>query len=507
MAKQVPVIKDGVPHVFATDGKGGLTGTLIPQEQEERNAQLSTNLNSIFSFPSAASLPKQPNLTETMDAIKSGAIFKDISASLGKVAETAGALPGELSGQLAAKQSEIAAAMEAAKADLPKQMAIAQANIDLVVKKTLATTGKPPTEEQIAAASGPLAIFSEGPKLLKSMAENISKGVASFGSIFGGPTVPVDLPTADLNKATGFAQQVGSKVSEFFGSVPSQTIPDPNNPGETIPNPAFAAFSSIPENATKLGGLDSLTGKLGELTGDLGSKFSELTGKASAATSSAIEELKAFSFASSLAEPASGLMGQIRSLTIDTSKVSELNIKKVMNQALSVELPGPPAIPSAFGGIPPIKDVFARVEAKEPKDESGLPALTADELELYRSKKWQPLKDKSDEITPVMVENEIEKLYPGWKKRQEEANVIKFWKKDTATDQEKALVEQVDRERDDALDKSPQIATWNKAVEDFQSADAILRELTSAFFANRAKVNLSDKLKQALLEVGVTIPT
>lgn len=507
MAKNPPVIIDGVPHVFATDGKGGLTSTIIPQEQEERNAKLSANLSSIFSFPSMTSLPAQPSLNDTMDAIKDGSIFKDISASLGKIGQAAGSLPSEISGQLESKKTEIAAAMEAAKEDLPKQMAIAQANIDLVVKKTLAATGKPPTEAQISAAAGPLSIFSEGPALLKSMAENVSKGVAGFGSVFGGPTVPVDLPTADLDKATGFAQQVGAKVGQFFSSVPSQTIPDPVNPGQTIPNPAFAAFSAVPGNAAKLSGLNDLNSAIGGLTSNLDSKFSELSGKAESATAAAMTELKAFSFASSLANPASGIMGQIRSLTIDETKVSELNIKKVLNQALSVELPGPPAIPSPFGGIPPIKDVFARVADKEPKDTSGLPALTAAELDLYRSKKWQPLKDASDEISPVTVENEIEKLYPGWKKRQEEAEVIKYWKKDNATDEEKALVARVETERSAAVAKSPAIAKQQKTVDDFKVVDGILRELTQAFFANRAKVNLSDKLKAALLDVGVTIPT
>ena len=146
-----------------------------------------------------------PNLSVTMDKIKSGAIFSDITANLGKIGEVSGSLPGVSNAQLEAAKTDIAAKMEQAKKDLPKLLAMTQARIDILTKRKVAETGKPPSEAEIKEASGALAIFQDGPKLLESKAAEISKDVAIAGKDFGasiskGLSSAKDFSKAGINK-------------------------------------------------------------------------------------------------------------------------------------------------------------------------------------------------------------------------------------------------------------------------------------------------------------------
>lgn len=346
---QLPNPPDGFE--FAKNGLGEQTGTLIKSAASTLNETARKFASSLPKVPPINFTPPAdtngPSLTETMAAIKNGSINKDITAALGKVANVAESLPSGVADSLASAQAAVAAKMQQAQADLPKLMAIAQANMDLTVKTTLASTGKPPTEEQLKQASGALAIFQDGPALLKAQAESISKTVAEAGANFGAK-LPAALNTAGnfakagLDKVSSLAVTAGASITSFANSVPAQTIPDPANPGQTIPNPAYTTFAADPANASKLSSLSSLTSSMTTAAAGLTSAFGAIEAKATAAVSGGIADLKAFAAAAQFAQPAGGIMASVRSLAVDTSKVSAAQINKVVAQAAASNPAQPP---------------------------------------------------------------------------------------------------------------------------------------------------------------------
>jgi hypothetical protein len=319
-----------------------------------------------FKIPSFGADTNGPTLYETMQSVKSGAINADITAGLSKISNVASSLPASVSSALAEQQAAIAEKMAAAQAQLPKLLAVAQANMDLTVKMAIAQTGKPPSEEQLKAASGALAIFQDGPKLLNEQAESISKSIAAAGPSFSSAiSSATDFAKVGLEKATSLATQAGSAVTGFFNSVPSETIDDPENPGLSIPNPDFTSFAALPENAAKLSSLSSLTSSVSSLAVGLTSSFAVIEEKAAAALAGGIADLKAFAFAAQLAQPATGIMATVKSASVDLSKVSAAQISKTIEMASKVKVSTPPADAENNG--------TATVETKIPETSTSLP--------------------------------------------------------------------------------------------------------------------------------------
>lgn len=279
-----------------------------------------------------------PNLSETIDKIKSGAINADITANLSKIGEVAGSLPSAVSSQLNAAKADIAAKMAEAQAQLPKLLAMAQSNVDILTKKKIAETGQPPSEAEIKAAQGALTIFQDGPKLLESKAGEISKAVAQAGTDFGaalnkGLSAAQDFTKAGIGKVTDLAKTAGAKISQFASSVPTQTIPDPNNPGQTIPNPAFASFSANPANALKLTKLTDIKNKMEGAAADMMSKFGAIEEKQATAVAGGMAELKAFAFAAQLSQPATGLKATVQDFTLKKDAFNPASISQTFAQA------------------------------------------------------------------------------------------------------------------------------------------------------------------------------
>lgn len=292
-----------------------------------------------FNMINGSSADNPPNLSETIDKIKSGAVNADITASLGKIGEVSGSLPAGASAGLEAAKADIAAKMAKAQADLPKLMAIAQSNVDLLTKKSIAATGKPPSEAEIKAAQGALTIFQDGPKLLEAKAAEISKAVAQAGTDFGaalnkGLTAASDFTKAGLTKVTDLAKTAGGKIAEFASGVPSQTIPDPANPtGPAIPNPAYTAFAAIPANATKITKLADISSKMETAAADLTSKFATIETAQATAVAGGTADLKAFAFAASLAAPVTGLAATVRGFTLDPASFDAASISQTLSKA------------------------------------------------------------------------------------------------------------------------------------------------------------------------------
>ena len=299
---------------------------------------VSANSLKFFNMISGATADNPPSLSDTMSKIKDGSINADVTANLNKIGEVSGSLPAESSGQLDAVKASIAAKMAEAQAQLPKLLAMAQANMDILTKKKMAETGQPPTEAEIKAAQGSLTIFQDGPKLLEEKAAEISKAVAQAGTDFGasiskGLSSAADFTKAGINKVTDLAKTAGSKISEFASGVPSQTIPDPANPGQTIPNPAYATFAADPANAAKLSKLSEVTTTMNSAAADMESKFAAIEEKQATAVTGGMAELKAFAFAAQLSQPATGLKANIQDFTLNKDAFNPTSISQTFASA------------------------------------------------------------------------------------------------------------------------------------------------------------------------------
>ena len=326
-----PIAKPGDPFYQTAESMKNRNKTV--------NGAVSAGSLKFFNMISGAAADNPPNLSDTISKIKDGSINADITASLGKIGEVAGSLPGVSSTQLEAAKADIAAKMAKAQADLPKLLAMAQSNVDILTKKKIAETGKPPTEAEIKAAQGALTIFQDGPKLLESKAAEISKAVTQAGPDFGakvpaGITSVANFAKAGLTKITALATIAGGKITEFALGVPSQTIPDPANPtGPAIPNPAYATFAAIPANATKITKLADISTKMNEASADMTSKFAAIETAQASAVSGGMADLKAFAFAAQLSQPATGFKATIQDFTLNKNAFDPTSISKTFASA------------------------------------------------------------------------------------------------------------------------------------------------------------------------------
>jgi hypothetical protein len=276
-----------------------------------------------------------PTLEDTINQIKSGGINADIGAALNSISGVAGSLPGNISGDLSAAQSDIASKISAAQADLPKLMAVAQANMDLTTK-IAASQGRAPTEAELKEASGALAIFQDGPSLLKSKAESIGKAIAEAGEEFGA-AVPkgikdaVGAISAGIDKITDAAKTAGAAISNAIGNVPTPILVDDD--GNPLPNPEYTAFAADPANEATVASFQNILGKVQGLAGNLNVEFGEIETKQNTAAAGGIADLKAFAFAAQLSQPATGIMGQARSLSVNPASFDSAMIKQAITTA------------------------------------------------------------------------------------------------------------------------------------------------------------------------------
>jgi hypothetical protein len=326
-----PIAKPGDPFYQTAESMKNRNNTV--------NGNVSAGSLKFFNALSGTTSDNPPNLSETMSKIKDGSINADITANLSKIGEVSDSLPAGASSQLEAAKAEIAAKMSAAQAQLPKLLAMAQANVDILTKKKIAETGKPPTEAEVKAAQGALTIFQDGPKLLESKAAEISKAVAESGKDFGanlskGLSSAKDFAKAGINKVTDLAKIAGTKITEFASGVPSQTIPDPANPsGPQIPNPAYATFAADPANAAKIAKVTAVTGKMNDAAADMTTKFAAIETAQASAVTGGMADLKAFAFAAQLSQPATGFKANIQDFTLNKSAFDPTSISKTFASA------------------------------------------------------------------------------------------------------------------------------------------------------------------------------
>lgn len=312
-----------------------------PETMKKRGNALSGAGAGNFKFFNqlAATKPDSPpSLSETMDKIKSGSINANLSSGLDKIGEVAGSLPAEASAGLDAAKTAIAAKMSALQKDLPKLMAKASASVDALTKKSIAATGKPPSEAEIKATQGALAIFQDGPKLIEAEAAKAGQLAATAGKDFGvklnaGVDSVKGFAKAGLDKVTDLAKKAGDAITDFANKKPAETITDPTDPTKTIPNPAFTSFAAKAGNASKLLSTDKLTTALTSAGDALSSKFSALEAKGTAALTAGDADVKALGIAGKLAAPATGLLATIKAGAFDPKAFDSTSITKAFSGA------------------------------------------------------------------------------------------------------------------------------------------------------------------------------
>lgn len=425
----------------------------------------------------AIALPEDaqgPNFKETMDSIKNESVFKDISASLSKVSEVASSLPEDISRGLATAQAAIAAKMESLQKNIGTEIALAKANQDLKTKEAIATTGSPPTQAELDAAASNISIFKDGPAFLAEQAKGIALSIAGMASTFG-VTVGNALGIVKDGAETGAATAVGAKVTEFVNSIPSETIPDPENPeGPAIPNPAYTAFASA--NADKMSAVSNLTSSLGSggaITSSLSSGFNSLVSSADSAKAGIISSLKASALMGQMAAPASGLVADIKSQTLDLSKMDALNMAKTT--ALSAKA----AVadnPNASGN-----ETQAKVDPALKQTETNEVPKSNDSDKVFKVEVYDYHKEyvvaNKDLVTEAKKKAESISLYSTNLENKAEANKVKASKPDEATwtAEEKAIVEKYNASRAAFLASDEYVAfkayqeTHNKEVDNYNN--------------------------------------
>jgi hypothetical protein len=251
-----------------------------------------------------------PNLSDTMDKIKDGSVYSNISSGLNNISSTTSALPAFLTSGLEEAKAAFAEKMAELQTKLPELEAKAATNVDILTKEKLAATGEPPTIQEVKAASGPLSIFNDAPALLKTQAENISKKIVDAQKVFAG----------------GIAG-IGASITTFLTGVPPATIDD--GEGNAIPNPAYETFIANPENAKKLAELSSLSS-------GLDGAANKLTSFVDTSVDTSTTNLKAFGFAASLAKKVTGVAAAARDAALNSTAFNPASITQTFGIATTL---------------------------------------------------------------------------------------------------------------------------------------------------------------------------
>jgi hypothetical protein len=370
-----------------------------------------------------------PNYSDALKSIKDGSAMAGASASLDKVTSMSSSLPASMAEGLNAAKAAVAASMAAAQATMGRDMSIAKANIDLQNKIAIAETGKPATDAQVASAMGPLQILKDGPKMLADQAKSIATSIGGFASSFG-----VSAPAgAD---PTALATAAGGAAASFSASVPAATIPDPQNPGQTIPNPAYTAFTAVPGNSSKLTALGGLGTAVSGAASSLSGSLDAAKATAAASLSSAVTDLKASSLAAKLSAPMPAIMSSVVAGSVDTSKIDPMAAAKAA------------AIASAKQAAPAPKD--EKMQVSEAKDTAiSSPGTIPKDNEKDKVYKSEVLSYYNDYVIPANESMNKAKdavsalpLYSVHMANKEAKNKVKAEQPDPAlyTDEQKAIV-------------------------------------------------------------------
>lgn len=229
----------------------------------------------------AAAASAQPSYADMLNTIKSGAIHKDSSESLSALSSVGVDTGG------------VSAMIEKAKASMGIDMAVAKAALAQKAKERQAA-GQELTQEDKDAAMAPMAV-------LKNLQSTISSAMTSATSAISSHAGTLGASLGGLNPADAL-KSAGAALTSFTATIPSQTIPDPENPsGPAIPNPAYTSFASA--NSDKLSAVSSITNAASSVGASLTGAMSGFASQAASAKADTISTLKADAMLATLSKP------------------------------------------------------------------------------------------------------------------------------------------------------------------------------------------------------------
>lgn len=274
------------------------------------------------------------SLSSTIDSVRDGSVFKDLSGSLNDVTSLAATLPAGLKAQFDNATATVMGQMQVAQSNFALTCSVTSASADLANKKSLETTGAAADPKE---SCGPLAIFEEGPALLKEKLGEILKGISDFSSDFGAGV------SEFAGNALEAAKAVGAKISEYQSQLTgliSNVTSAVGEAAQEAAQAALAAFNSA--NAAVSAAYQAVSSKVSELAADLTSSVNALVEKAQAAFDGAITELKAFADSiqfSSLFN--TECLADVKGKVLNSEKLASVD---TLEKAIT--LPALPAIPA-----------------------------------------------------------------------------------------------------------------------------------------------------------------
>jgi phage-related protein len=274
------------------------------------------------------------SLSSTINSVKDGSVFKDLSGSLNDITSVAATLPAALKAQFDTATAGVMTQMQAAQDNFALTCTVTSSAADLANKKSLEETGEPADPKE---SCGPLAIFEEGPALLKEKLDEILGGISEFASDFGAGV------SEFADDALAAAKAVGEKISEYAAEL-QELISNVTNAvseaAQELAQEALDAFNAA--NAAVSEAFDAVTSKINELVTDLTDSVNALVEKAQEAFDDAVAELKAFADSiqfSSLFN--TECLAEVKDKVLDTEKLASTD---TLEKAIT--LPALPAIPS-----------------------------------------------------------------------------------------------------------------------------------------------------------------
>lgn len=226
-------------------------------------------------------------LSETIAAVKSGAIFNDLTGQLSDVTDMASKLPPDLKEKFDTASAGVLAQMKEAQANFRTTSAIASQHADIINQRVFAEEGRSATEEELEEACAPLSIFEKGPALLKELIGNIYDGIGGFAKELGASI------SGFVSDAQGLAKSAASKFTEISSKVAgfvSDIATAVTEEARALAQAAYDAFKSA--NSAIMDAVDKMTAKINEVAGELTSKVTALVDTAKAALGNAVGAIK-----------------------------------------------------------------------------------------------------------------------------------------------------------------------------------------------------------------------
>lgn len=458
-----------------------------------------------FNIPS---YPDGASFSDTLSAIRDGSIFKSMESSINSMTSMASGFSSSISSSLSTALSDVSAQIAAARANMPRDLSIAQSNMEAMAREQIAARSPSSTDipsiSSVASGADNLKVLQQGPALLQSQVSNISTNICS------NPLVNTSFGLSTSDPAT-----VGAAASSFMTTIPQQTIPDPSNPTQMIVNPAFQTFAANPTNVAKMEALGvpqvdpanptqnlpsvsgNLTSSFSSMASTLTSGFSSLVSAANSARSAAIGNLKANAAAMIFASSHNDVIAQVKNTHIDSSKINPLNMNKGATLAAQYS-PATPPINTRVNGYPSTGN--ALTEAKPttaPAPEAPVDdRVQRYEIDYYYENVIQPLMEQDKQAREAfMASAEYARVKP----LKEKATAIKSAKPDesTRTQEEKDAITEYNTVTAEVKQTQPYITHIN-AVNAFNEENRRYKTAVNAYATNASRTTLDAQTRSHL---------